>query len=162
MNSFNKEEFKKIKFLVLDFDGVLTDNRVLAFENGKEAVFCSRSDSLGIEMLKKNGIDIAVISKEKNNVVRARCKKLKIECLSGIDKKKEIFLNQIKKRDLVISEVCYIGNDINDLECIKSAGIGVAVADAYEQVLQNADYISRSKGGMGAIREIADLILVDK
>lgn len=151
--------FQKIKLLVLDFDGVLTDNRVLVSEDGKESVFCNRSDSLGIEMLQKSGIEVIVISKEKNKVVKVRCEKLKISCKNGIENKINIFLKEIKKRNLKKEQVCYIGNDINDLECIKVAGVGVAVADSYSKILKSADYITKKNGGKGAVREIADLIL---
>jgi YrbI family 3-deoxy-D-manno-octulosonate 8-phosphate phosphatase len=154
-----KNRFKKIKLLALDFDGVLTDNMVLTDENGKEAVFCNRSDGLGIEMLKKKGVQVIVISKEKNKVVRARCKKLGIKCFNGIDKKSAIFLREIKKRKLKPEQVCFVGNDVNDIECMKIAGIGVAVADSYKDVFKVADYVTNKKGGKGAVREVADLIL---
>lgn len=155
----DSNNLKKIKLLVLDFDGVMTDNRVLVSEDGKESVFCNRGDGLGIEMLKKKGIEVVVISKETNKVVQARCKKLKIECWDSIDEKYKLFLREIKKRNLKLENVCFIGNDINDLECIKNAGIGVAVADSYKSVLRIADYITKKRGGEGAVREIADLIL---
>lgn len=153
------EKFQKIKLLVFDFDGVMTDNRVLVSEDGKESVFCDRGDSLGIEMLKKKGVEIVVISKETNKVVKARCEKLKIKCWSGIDEKTQLFLREIEEKNLGLENVCFIGNDITDLECIKKAGIGVAVADSYEPALKVADYITKKKGGSGAIREITDLIL---
>ena len=92
-----KKDFKKIKLLVLDFDGVMTDNRVLVTEDGKEAVFCNRSDGLGIEMLKKREIEVVVISKEKNKVVQARCQKLKIKFLQGIENKYKTALKEIIK-----------------------------------------------------------------
>lgn len=151
-----------MKLLVLDFDGVMTDNRVLVSEDGKESVFCNRSDGLGIEMLKKKGIEVIVISKEKNKVVQVRCKKLRIKCLQGIDDKYSLFLKEIKKRKLKLENVCFIGNDINDLECIKNAGIGVAVADSYKPVLNIADYITNKRGGQGVVREVIDLILKGK
>ena len=147
--------------LVLDFDGVMTDNRVLISEDGKESVFCSREDSLGIEMLKKKGFEVVVISKEENKVVQARCKKLKIKCWRGIDEKYELFLREIKKRNLELENVCFIGNDVNDSECVKNAGIGVAVADSAKLILKIADYVTKKKGGKGAVREVADLILGD-
>jgi len=159
MDNFDKKRFKKIKLFVLDFDGVLTDNRVLVSEDGRESVFCHRGDGLGIEMLKKEGIETVVISKEKNPVVRARCNKLKIECWQGIDDKETIFLREIEKRNLELENVCFIGNDITDLECIKKAGLGVAVADSEEPVLNIADYITKRKGGKGAVRELCNLIL---
>jgi YrbI family 3-deoxy-D-manno-octulosonate 8-phosphate phosphatase len=152
--------FKKIKLIISDFDGVMTDNKVLIDENGKEAVFCNRSDGLGIEMLKKKtSVEIMVLSKEKNQLVEARCKKLKIECIYGIDQKYNIFINEIKKRNLDSSQVCYIGNDINDVGCIKAAGIGIAVADAHQSALKAAKYITKKKGGEGAVREVIDMIL---
>lgn len=157
-----KEKFQKIKLLVVDFDGVMTDNRVLVSEDGTESVFCNRSDGLGIEMLKKKGIEVLVISKEKNKVVQARCKKLKIKCLQGIDDKDSLFLKEIKRRKLKLENVCFIGNDINDLDCIKSAGIGVAVADSYKLALEIADYVTKKKGGEGVVREVVDLILKRK
>lgn len=156
------EKFKKIKLLVLDFDGVMTDNRVLISENGEESVFCNRSDGLGIEMLKNKGIEVVVVSKEKNKVVQARCEKLKIECWQGVDKKEAIFLREIEKRGLNLENVCFIGNDINDLECIKNAGIGIAVADSEKPLLDVADYITKRKGGRGAVRELCSLILESK
>src|SRR3989338_2697587 len=91
---------KKIKLLILDFDGVMTDNRVLISEDGKEAVFCNRSDGFGIEMLKKSGIDAVVISKEKNKVVQVMCKKLKLSCFHGVEDKYVLALKEIKKRKL--------------------------------------------------------------
>lgn len=151
--------FAEIKLLLLDFDGVLTDNRVLVSEDGKESVFCNRGDGLGIEMLKKAGIEVAVISKEKNKVVRARCRKLDISQWQGVDDKIRIFEREVAKRNLDLSNVCFVGNDINDTECIKKAGIGVAVADSCDSVLGSADYVTQKKGGQGAVREIADLIL---
>ena len=152
-------DFTKIKLLVLDFDGVLTDNRVLVSEDGKESVFCNRSDGLGIEMMKKKGIEVMVISKEKNKVVMARCKKLGIACQHGVENKIDIFTKVIKKKNLKKGQVCYIGNDTNDLDCIRAAGIGIAVKDSYRQVLDSASYVTKKNGGKGAVREIADLIL---
>lgn len=156
------KEFQKIELLVLDFDGVMTDNRVLVSEEGKESVFCNRGDGLGIEMLKKRGIEVIVISKEKNKVVKTRCKKLKIKCLKGINNKRALFLKEIKKRQVKLENVCFIGNDVNDIDCIKDAGIGVAVADSHKSVLKIADYVTQRKGGDGAVREVIDLILKEK
>ncbi|MBT3465319.1 HAD hydrolase family protein [archaeon] len=153
------KKFQKIKLLVLDFDGVMTDNKVIVDENGKESVICNRSDGFGIELLKKAGIDVIVISKEKNKVVSARCKKLNIDCIQSIDKKIVVLQKEIEKKNLLVENVCFIGNDINDIECIKFVGIGIAVNDAYEDVKSISDYITRKKGGEGAIREICDLIL---
>jgi len=149
----------KIKLLALDFDGVLTDNTVIVDENGKESVICNRSDSLGIELLKKRGIEAIVISKESNKVVKARCNKLKIPYVQSVDDKLSILKKEIQKRGLNPEEVCFIGNDINDIECIKYVGLGVAVKDAYPEVKNVAKLVTQKNGGEGAVRETVDYIL---
>lgn len=145
----------------MDFDGVFTDNRVFIDEDGKESVICDRSDSLGINTLKEKrpDIKIVVISKETNTVVKARCDKLKIDCKTGIDNKLSILKKIIDAENVKPDEVAYMGNDINDLECIQFAGIGVAVSNSDPTVLAVADYITRKKGGRGAIREFIDIVL---
>ena len=153
-----KNNFSKIELLVCDFDGVLTDNKVYSDENGIESVRCDRSDSLGIDYYKKDGREILVISKETNKVVKARCDKLGIRVFYGIDSKLDLFKKEVKKLNLMMDKVCYVGNDINDLDCIKEAGIGVAVNDSYPEVIEVADYVTKRKGGDGAVREICDLI----
>ena len=153
-----KNNFSKIELLVCDFDGVLTDNKVYSDENGIESVRCDRSDSLGIDYYKKDGREILVISKETNKVVKARCDKLGIRVFYGNDSKLDLFKKEVKKLNLMMDKVCYVGNDINDLDCIKEAGIGVAVNDSYPEVIEVADYVTKRKGGDGAVREICDLI----
>ena len=150
--------FKNIKFLVMDFDGVMTDNTFILDENGKESARCNRADGYGIKVLKKLGIELLVISTEKIPIVKRRCEKLKIPCYYNVHRKLDIFLKEIKKRKIDVKNTCYVGNDINDIECIKKAGIGIAVKDAYPEVKKVADYITKKRGGKGVIREIADLI----
>jgi YrbI family 3-deoxy-D-manno-octulosonate 8-phosphate phosphatase len=158
-----KKKFQDIKLLILDFDGTLTDNMVYTDQDGKEMVRTSRSDSLGLENLRKNtNVEVIIISKEKNPVTMARANKLNILCIKGIDNKIIILNNELKKRGIRKEYICFIGNDINDIECINEAGIGVAVADAYPQVLKIADYITRKNGGYGAVREICDIIMYAK
>jgi YrbI family 3-deoxy-D-manno-octulosonate 8-phosphate phosphatase len=147
------------KLLVLDFDGVLTDNRVFVLEDGKEAVACDRGDGMGIELLRAAGLRIAVISKETNEVVSSRCRKLRIECHHGVEGKRAVLDEVIRRHDVRLDQVLYVGNDINDLECMRHAGFAVAVADARPEVLREADLILQRAGGKGAIRELSDLIL---
>lgn len=154
--------FKEIKTPFLDFDGVMTDNKALTDETGKEVVFCDRSDGLGIEMLKKAGIDVFVISRERNPVTAARCKKLNVECVHGIDDKLSILKKEIAKRGLSNEQTAFIGNDISDIECMKDVGLSIAVNDAHASVLEIANYITSKKGGNGAVREVADIIVKDK
>jgi YrbI family 3-deoxy-D-manno-octulosonate 8-phosphate phosphatase len=156
-----EEKIRNIKILAMDFDGVLTDNRVITDENGIEMVICNRSDSLGLDLLKKRKKDIliTVISKEKSKVVRARCKKLNIDCIQGIDDKLDALRKIVFEKGLLLENVVFIGNDLNDLECIKSSGLGVAVSDSNEKVLEAADIITKKSGGRGAVREFIDLLL---
>ena len=154
------KKLKKIKLFVLDFDGVMTDNKVIVGGNGKEFVMCNREDGLGLEILKKQtDIEVIVLSKEQNKVVPARCKKLSIKCVHGIDDKITILKNEARKRNLSFDNVCFIGNDINDIECIKEASVGIAVADSHPRVLKVANLVTTKKGGDGAVREVCDWIL---
>jgi len=147
-----------ISALVLDFDGVLTDNKVLVLEDGSEAVLCNRSDGLGLEQIKILNIPVLVLSTEKNPVVKARCEKLGLECVYGIQDKSSALKKWLEKASLDISNVIYVGNDTNDLLCLNAVGCGVAVNDSHEKVKKAAKVILDSNGGEGAVREITDLI----
>jgi YrbI family 3-deoxy-D-manno-octulosonate 8-phosphate phosphatase len=149
---------RKPAALVMDFDGVFTDNRVLVDETGREAVLCNRSDGLGLEQLRARGLPMLVLSKEQNPVVQARCRKLKLECLQGVDDKRPALEAWCRERRLPLSGVIYIGNDTNDLACFEAVGCAVAVADAHEDAIRAADVSLAQNGGCGALRELTDLI----
>lgn len=148
-----------IELLVFDFDGVMTDNRILVFDDGREAVLCNRGDGLGLEMLRKAGVPLAVISKEINPVVGARCTKLKIPYLQGVEDKLAELTRIVRERGLDLSRVAYVGNDVNDLECMHAAGVAIAPADAHPDALLAADVVTAAPGGFGAVREVCDLLL---
>ncbi|MBP7828539.1 MAG: HAD hydrolase family protein [Kiritimatiellae bacterium] len=148
-----------VKLLALDFDGVMTDNRVLVDQDGKESVLCHRGDGMGVGLLKKAGVEVVVISMEPNPVVSARCRKLKIDCIQNCDKKLKALQQLAAARGLKPRDVAFVGNDINDLECLGWVGLPVAVADAEPAVLKVAAYVTRRPGGFGAVREVADKIL---
>ena len=148
-----------IKLLVLDFDGVMTDNAVLVTEDGKEAVLCNRSDGLGIGMLKESGLAIVVLSAEENPVVAARCRKLKLECTHGHKIKLPVLEKLLADKGVKPSEAAYVGNDVNDAACLRHVGVAIVVADAHEAVKPFAHAITTKVGGKGAVREIADWFL---
>lgn len=154
-----QELASKVRMVVFDFDGVFTDNRVLVSEDGKESVFCNRSDGLGIERLKKTGIPIVVLSKEVNPVVSARCHKLKIRCVQGCSDKLEWLKNESEKIKIPMGEMAYLGNDINDIECLKKVGLPACVKDAYPEVIAVSSMITKKPGGLGAVREFCDWII---
>jgi N-acylneuraminate cytidylyltransferase len=148
-----------IAALVLDFDGVLTDNRVHVDQDGRESVTCSRGDGLGLEQLRERGLPLLVLSKEQNPVVQARCSKLKIRCLQGIDHKLAALKQFCAEHNIALERTVYVGNDVNDLECLAAVGCGVAVADAHPEAKRQAALVLGSNGGFGAVRELCDLIL---
>ncbi|MFH1906419.1 MAG: acylneuraminate cytidylyltransferase [Chloroflexota bacterium] len=150
---------EKVQLLVLDFDGVLTDNRVWVDQDGREMVAANRSDSLGINMLRQAGVETVVISKETNPVVAARCRKLNVPYIKGEDDKESALKKILVERKIDASHVVYLGNDINDLPCFPLVGWAVAVADAMPEVARQADYVLTRPGGRGAVRELCDLIL---
>jgi N-acylneuraminate cytidylyltransferase len=148
-----------VEGVAFDFDGVLTDNRVLTTSDGTEAVACDRSDGLGIEMLCRVGVDMIVLSKETNPVVAARCAKIGVEVVQSVGDKVSSFSKWIAERGFDPKKVVFVGNDVNDVECLRLAGCGVAVADAHPAALAVADLVLSKRGGAGAVRELADLIL---
>ena len=149
----------EIKAIAFDFDGVFTDNRVYVMQTGEEAVVCDRSDGMGISMLRKVGIPLVIISTEKNPVVAVRAAKLNIDVLQGIENKLPVLSQWAAENQLSIEQVAFIGNDINDVDCLNAVGLGIAVADAYPIAVDAADYVLTKNGGQGAVREIADLWL---
>ncbi len=148
-----------IGLLVFDFDGVFTDNRVYVFEDGREAVACSRGDGMGLSQLRAKGVPIAVLSTEKNPVVDARCRKLNLECRHGLDDKRTALVALAREKNVDLQHVVYVGNDVNDLGCMEAAGFAVAVADAHAEALERADFVLSQRGGAGAVRELCDLLL---
>ncbi len=148
-----------VRALVMDFDGVLTDNRVYVMEDGREAVACSRGDGMGIVALRQQGLDILVLSSEENPVVAARCRKLKVECLQGVQRKLPALQQWLQQRCVSPESAVYVGNDVNDLECLQYVGCPVVVADAHPAVKSSARLVLSKPGGQGAVRELCDLIL---
>jgi YrbI family 3-deoxy-D-manno-octulosonate 8-phosphate phosphatase len=153
---------RRVRLVVFDFDGVMTDNRVLTLQDGTEGVFCNRSDGLGIGMLREAGMPMLVLSKEENPVVAARCRKLKLECHQGIDDKLAELTRVIEARGLTPDQVAYVGNDVNDEACLRAVGLPVAVADAYPEALAAARVVTLRAGGQGAVREVCGWFLAEK
>lgn len=167
----NLPDWHEIHTLIFDFDGVFTDNKVIIDELGKESVVCSREDGLGIDLIKKFSkensweLDLFILSKEKNCVVKKRAEKLRIKCYSGVDNKLQFIKNYLKEKfpgDVDSKKgIIYLGNDINDLEAMLFVGYSVAPKDAHPKILTIANSISIKKGGDGFVRKfIEDLIKI--
>ena len=155
-------DLSNIKLIVYDFDGVMTDNKVYVDQKGNETVKVNRSDGLGVSEIKKLGIHQIIISTEKNPVVSKRANKIGINCLQDIGNKKNALEENCKKNNFDLNQVIYVGNDINDKEAMEIAGITICPADAHESIKNISDYILKTKGGNGVIRELLEIIIEEK
>ena len=151
------EIIRRIRLIAFDFDGVFTDNMVLVFQDGTEAVRCFRSDGIGLQKLKKLGIESVIISTEANPVVSARANKLKIRCIQDCQDKRAALNDIARELNITWEEIAFVGNDINDLACLESVALPIVVQDAYQEVVPFALYRTQRPGGHGAVREICDL-----
>jgi N-acylneuraminate cytidylyltransferase len=166
MTSTNKipsrQTLSQIKAVIFDFDGVFTDNRVIVSTTGEEFVVCDRGDGMGTNLLAAAGIKMLILSKEKNGVVTSRGKKLNIEVIQGCDDKLPELIKWLQKNNVDAKQAAYIGNDINDLECLGHVEVAVIPADAHHSVIETATWILQHNGGRGAIREFADVLLENR
>ena len=154
-----KVSIKDIQLIVYDFDGVMTDNRVIVFQDGIEAVIVNRADGLGVERLRVSGIPQLILSTETNPVVKTRAGKLGLDAIISC-KDKEIALKKYcEQNNYELKKVVYVGNDLNDLEVMKMVGIPIAPADAHQKIKAVAKLITNAKGGEGVIRELSDFII---
>jgi 3-deoxy-D-manno-octulosonate 8-phosphate phosphatase (KDO 8-P phosphatase) len=148
----------RVRLVVFDFDGVFTDNRVWVNERGEEALAFSRSDGLGLRRLDEIGVGYLIVSMEKNPIVAARAKKLGAECVHGVDDKLPIVREHAKRLGVTLDETAYVGNDVNDAECLAAVGLPVVPADAWPEVVPLARLVLSRRGGDGCVRELCDTI----
>lgn len=145
--------------VVTDFDGVHTDDAAFVSQNGDEGVRVSRSDGMGVALLRRAGVPQLILSTETNPVVTARAAKLRVDVRQGIDDKAAELRAWADAVGVPLSRIAYLGNDVNDLACLELAGWPVAVRDAHPLVLAAARTVLGSAGGEGAVRELAELVL---
>ena len=153
---------RDIQLIIYDFDGVMTNNKVIIDQDGKEMVEVSRADGLGVDEIKKFGIQQMILSTEKNLIVSARAKKLGIPCLQGIDDKQKALMHFCEKNKLDLRNVAYVGNDINDKEAMKISGITFCPSDAHKKIKLVTDYVLKTKGGYGVVRELMEILIKQK
>jgi N-acylneuraminate cytidylyltransferase len=148
-----------VDLVVLDFDGVLTDNRVWVREDGVEMVAANRSDSWGIGLLKKAGIKVVILSTEVNPVVSARARKMGVPVYQGVGDKAAALPSLLAEFGARANNTLYVGNDSNDTPCFPLVGCALAPADAQPEARRRADLVLSRPGGHGAVRELCDLLL---
>lgn len=154
------EKAKKIKLLILDVDGVLTDNRLVYSDDGIESKSFYTRDGHGMVMLQKSGIDIGIITGRKSQLVTNRMNDLKVKHVyQGVPDKLPTFIKLVEDLDLKFDEIAYIGDDILDLPILMRIGLSVTPSDGDDEVKPRVDYISKYEGGRGCVREICELIM---
>lgn len=156
MTNSDRPQHEGISIIVLDFDGVLTDNRVYVDQNGRETVACNRADGVGCELLRSAGIGLFILSTEQNSVVAARAKKLNVPLKQGERNKADALRSIMADAGADPARVMYVGNDVNDLDAMRLVGWPVTPADAHKTVRSIARLVTKAKGGDGVVREIAD------
>ncbi|HEX9757278.1 MAG TPA: HAD hydrolase family protein [Nitrospiria bacterium] len=155
-----KKRLRKIRYLLLDVDGVLTDGKIYLDEQGKEFKVFNIYDGHGVSMLKKNGFGVGLLSGRKSKAVGVRSKELGIsEVYQGISNKLKCYQGFLRKHKLEDEQVAYMGDDLIDIPIMKLVGFSVSVPNAVKEVKVFAHYITQKRGGEGAVREIADLLL---
>jgi YrbI family 3-deoxy-D-manno-octulosonate 8-phosphate phosphatase len=153
-------KLNKIKLLVMDVDGTLTDGTMYYSKTGEELKKFSTRDGMGITLLRKNDIESAIITSEYSQISEQRAIKLRIEhVVLGSRNKTESLIELSKKLNLELNEIAFIGDDINDEHVMNIAGVSACPADATKSIQQIADYICSSNGGNGAVREFIEAIL---
>ncbi|HHE38337.1 MAG TPA: 3-deoxy-D-manno-octulosonate 8-phosphate phosphatase [Candidatus Cloacimonetes bacterium] len=154
------KDFKKIKLLILDCDGVLTDGKIIYNDNRIEIRNFSAKDGLGIKMLMFAGIEVAVISGKYSETLTKRCEDLGIKhVFQKIRNKLKVAEKLFKELDMSWDNVAYMGDDWNDFPVIKKVSLSAAPNDVMEDFKEKVDFISTRKGGEGAVREFIEFIL---
>jgi len=155
-----ENKLKKIKLLLLDVDGVLTDGSIIYNDSGEEIKVFNVKDGLGIRFLMEAGIKVCIITGRESNALKHRCKNLGIDLFfQGVKDKGSLLDLVFKQTGATPDETAFIGDDLLDLSIMNMIGTPIAVSDAHDSVIQKASIVTTAKGGKGAIREISEAIL---
>jgi 3-deoxy-D-manno-octulosonate 8-phosphate phosphatase (KDO 8-P phosphatase) len=156
-------KLKKIKLLLLDVDGVLTDGGIIYNDNGAETKVFNVKDGLGIRLLMEAGIHLGIVTGRRSNALYSRCKDLGINLIyDGVSNKIDVLDELLNQTGVSVEEIAFIGDDLPDLALMKMIGLSISVADAHKSILDNADMVTSAKGGHGAVREACEAILKAK
>ena len=154
------QALKRIRLFATDVDGVLTDAGMYYAESGDEWKKFNTRDGMGLKLLQKAGIITAIVTQERTKLVARRAERLAIsELHQGVLDKLSLVREMAARHALTLSQVAYIGDDVNDLETLKAVGFSATPADGMPQIVAVVDYVCQNKGGEGAVREIIEMIL---
>lgn len=155
-----QQRLEKIKLLILDVDGVMTDGGLTIGDDGQEYKTFHSHDGLGMKLLKASGVNIAIITGRTSNVVKQRAESTGVaHFYQGADNKLEAFNDLLQKSGLKADECGFMGDDVVDLPPMLNSGLAIAVPDSHALLLQHAHYITQKSGGRGAVREVCELIM---
>lgn len=154
-----EERAKKIKLLILDVDGVLTDGRIIYDNFGDELKCFNVYDGFGMTLLSRAGIKSVIITARKTNIVMRRAKDMHVARVYSDCKKLRVYEKAIKKFKVKDEEACFMGDDLIDLPVLRRVGLSVAPPEAMEEVKNSCHYITKNSGGKGAVREVIEIIL---
>lgn len=153
------EKIKRIKLVITDVDGVLTDGGMYYNDEGEYMKKFNTKDSMGMELLLHNGIKTIFMTRENSKIVKERVKKIKIvDLYSDVTEKEKMIPEILEKYNVVPDQIAYIGDDLNDLQIMKEVGVSATPSDGNYIIKKNVDYTCEVAGGVGAFREFADLI----
>ena len=154
---------QEIRLFATDVDGVLTDAGMYYSESGDEWKKFNTRDGMGIKLLQKAGLVTAIVTQERTRLVARRAEKLAIpELHQGVMDKLSVIRDMAIRHGISLRQVAYVGDDVNDIEALQAVGFSAAPADGLPQVLKVVDYVCRQKGGEGAVRELAEMILLSR
>ena len=155
---FKIMNINELDALILDFDGVLTDNKVYIDENGKELVCCSRADGLAFDALRKLQIPVYILSTESNPVVSARAHKLKVPVIQGVKSKIDSLNSLCTEHNYNASKILFVGNDLNDYQVIEHCGFSACPADSHDSIKKISTFVCSTNGGEGIVREVLEVV----
>ncbi len=159
----SRDLLKGIRLFATDVDGVLTDAGMYYSESGDEWKKFNTRDGMGIKLLQKAGLVTAIVTQERTRLVARRAEKLAIpELHQGVMDKLSVIRDMAIRHGISLRQVAYVGDDVNDIEALQAVGFSAAPADGLPQVLKVVDYVCRQKGGEGAVRELAEMILLSR
>ncbi|HZI60812.1 MAG TPA: HAD hydrolase family protein [Pyrinomonadaceae bacterium] len=155
-----RQRAARVKLLLMDCDGVLTDGRIWILENGEDQKAFHTRDGLGIDLLHRAGLKSGIISGRTSSALERRAQSLGVSYLwQGRDDKRQAFADTLAQADVTKEEVAYVGDDLTDLPLMVQSGFAIAVGDAVAEVKDRAHYVTAATGGNGAVREVIELIL---
>ena len=155
-----RNKARKIKLLLLDVDGVLTDGGIYIDDRGVETKRFDVRDGQGITLLRRAGIEVGFITGRSSNIVRVRARELGVKIIhQGVQQKLDAYKKVKRNTGLTDESIAYVGDDIADIPILRETGLAIVVGDAWTETKPHADYVTNAGGGRGAIREVAELLL---